>query len=230
MGAVVRYGLSERLLMRDAMEPWALLQLADSAFPSGGFAGSAGLEAAHRLGRVRGAEDLAAFVEEALWSAHAGWMTFVRAARSDPSAHTAVDAVCDAATRDPATNRLSREQGQAFLDAAAIFSPATSRLAGEARRQRLAGHLAPAFGAVLGLLGADEEETCRLFLFLGARGIFSAAARLGVVGPVEAQALLAHTAATMNAVVLACCGGAAAHAVQASPAGPDRPGDRQLPS
>lgn len=187
-----------------SMEPWALLQLADSAFPSGGFAESAGLESAHLLGRLRGADDLAAFAEQALWGSGAAGLTFVRAARADPGLHAAVDALCDAATPTHAANRSSREQGQAFLRAAAVFSPATSRLAEEVRRLRLPGHLAPAFGAVLGLLGAEEDDAGRLFLFLGTRGIYSAGVRLGLVGPVEAQALLARTATAMSAVLDAC--------------------------
>ena len=45
---------------------WALLQLADSAFPSNGFAHSAGLEAAMHAGHVRTRRDLVDFVEQSL--------------------------------------------------------------------------------------------------------------------------------------------------------------------
>lgn len=193
-----RYGLPCR-----TMEPWALLQLADSAFPTDGFALAAGLDDATLTGRVRGPEDVVVFAEETLWGVGGFGLPFVRAARADPSFHTAVDAVCDAAMRDPAANRASREQGHGFLQAAAIFSPATSRLAEESRRARLAGHLAPAFGAVLGLLGAADDDACRLFLFLVARSVFSSAARLGIIGTIEAQALLAREAPVMTAVLAA---------------------------
>ena len=46
-----------------------VLQLADSAFPTGGFAHSAGLEAAAQLGEIEGPAGLRAFAEEALWQA-----------------------------------------------------------------------------------------------------------------------------------------------------------------
>jgi urease accessory protein len=185
------------------MEPWALLQLADSAFPSDGFARAAGLDDAHGLGRVRTPDDVVVFAEETLWAAGTFGLPFVRSARADPGIHPAVDAVCDAALRSASANQASREQGQAFLRAAAIFSPAISRLSEEARRRGLAGHLAPAFGAVLGLLGADDDDACRLFVFLAARSIYAASVRLGVIGPIESQALLARTAPVVAAVLAA---------------------------
>jgi urease accessory protein len=196
---------------------WALLQLADSAFPTGAFAHSAGLEAAHQLGRVRGPEDLADLVEEALWATGGFGLPFVRAARADPGSLALFDARCDAATPAHVASRASREQGQAFLRAAAVLSPATARLAEETRRQRLPGHLAPAFGAVLGLLGASDDDAARLFLFLGARGLFSAAVRLGVVGPLEAQGLLAAAGPAMTAVLATCRSADPADAAATSP-------------
>ncbi len=199
------------------MDFWTLLQLADSAFPTGGFAHSAGLEAARALGRVEDPERLAAFAEEALWAAGAFGLPFVRAARADPGSLALVDARCDAATPGHVANRASRDQGQAFLRAAAVFSPATARLAEDVRRQRLPGHLAPAFGAVLGLLGAADVAAARLFLFLGARGIFSAAVRLGLAGPIEAQALLARAAPAMSAVISTCRAADPAEAATTSP-------------
>ena len=50
------------------------------------------------------------------------------------------------------------------------------------RREGLAGHYAPLFGRLFDALDVTLLETQRAFLFIAARGIGSAAVRLGIVG------------------------------------------------
>ena len=64
------------------------------------------------------------------------------------------------------------------------------------------GHYAPVFGAVLQLLYLSREAAANLFYFIPLRGLLSGAVRLGIGGPMEAQALqhrLAPGAASMRA-------------------------------
>jgi urease accessory protein len=184
-----------------------LWQLADSAFPTGGFAHSGGLEAAVQLGGVRDAPSLAAHVEDALWNAGRGALPFATAAHAGALADA--DDACDAFLSSAIANRASRAQGRALARAfAAAFPSAASAAASDLRALLLAEgapcHLAPAHGAALAALGAPRAEMQRLLLFVTARGVLSAAVRLGVAGPLEAQALLAATAAPIEAVLAGC--------------------------
>ncbi len=200
------------------MTPWLLLQLADSALPTGGFAHSAGIEAAVQLGRVRDGRQLAEGIDELVWSLAGSSLPFATAAFRRPAALAAIDLRCEAALSSHVANRASRLQGQALLRAAAAAFGAPARAVLEqVRSGHLPGHLAPIFGALLAALGADEQDARRLFLFQGARAALSAAVRLGVVGPLEAQSLLAAAAATAERALAATADLAPEDAATAAP-------------
>lgn len=168
-----------------------LWQLADSAFPAGGFPHSAGLEAAMQHGEVTGRDDLENFTRAVIRQAARGALPFVTAAHADPGGILSLDARCDAFLSNPVTNRASRGQGQAFLTACArsFGRGSVEQLQRTIRESHMGGHYAPVFGAALRALEVDRPRAQRLFLFLTGRTVTSAAVRLGLVGTYEAQQL-----------------------------------------
>lgn len=109
-------------------------QLADSAFPAGGFAHSAGLEAAMQHGEVTCRDDLEDFTCAVIRQAGYSALPLVTAAHAEPVDLAALDALCDAFLSNPVANRASRGQGQAFLTAC------TRSFRGRARDSNHRGH------------------------------------------------------------------------------------------
>ena len=174
---------------------WLEWQLADSAFPVGGYAHSSGLEAAWQQGEVN-AGSLDRFVCDAIAQAGSSAVPFVCAAHDDPSALPAIDQRCDAFLRNPVANRASRVQGRAWIGTIerSFPRPEVHAFCDTVRAQPIGRHYAPLVGAALRTLGVDRDAAARLFLFGVCRGTFSAAVRLGIVGTTDAQRMLAERA------------------------------------
>jgi urease accessory protein len=206
---------------------WLLWQLADSAFPTGGFAHSGGLEAAWQHGEVRNRGELLGFAEASLRQVGRAALPFVMAAYAEPERLAEFDALCDAFTTNHVANRASRAQGKAFLSAVQrVFEEGGHRgemvAKGEITLKRPKGrapfgHVAPVMGAGLRGLEVSRETAGRLFFFNHLRGIMQAAVRLNIIGPMEAQRLQQQLSATAETVLKRCEGLAVEEMAQTSP-------------
>jgi urease accessory protein len=179
-----------------------LWQLIDSAFPSGGFAHSAGLEACVQHGFVT-PDDLLAFARHSLVQAGSSSLPLVTAAHRHSEDLAALDELAEVFLSNAVANRASRAQGRALLTSVtrAFGTPAIAAIERRVRETSLDGHYAPIFGAVFSVLGVPVGDTQRAFLFIALRGVASAAVRLGIVGTYDAQALQASVAADLGRII-----------------------------
>jgi urease accessory protein len=190
-----------------------LLQLADSGFPAGTFAHSGGLEALHQLGLLEGEAQLRGRMVELLWHTAHGALPFLNDAhRGDP---VQADLAAQIFLSNHVAQRASQAQGKAFLLAAEATFESTEV---SALREALPhSHLAVAFGAALATQSIPLDEARQAFLFCSGRAALSAVVRLGVLGPLRAQAVLHGLHGAMEEALAKTATLSAVDAVSVSP-------------
>ena len=197
--------------MQDGLLSFRCLQIADSAFPMGGYAYSYGLEAAVQRGLVSHVLQLKEYLHSFLRNAVFGELPFVAdafetedtigpvesgilEAADAPGERTAgVDAlesilrIYDATLFSPSMRNTSLAQGKNWLRTLAGLypHPRWERLSRAARKNGAPLHFVPLFGWGARNIGLESGETRLLFLYMAVRDQLSAAVRLGVLGPME---------------------------------------------
>jgi urease accessory protein len=184
---------------------WLAWQLADSAFPTGAFAHSSGLEAAQQSG---GLACLETFVAAALHQQATTALPLIGAVNRNRSLVDEADALWEAITSNHVANRASRGIGQAMLATAAksLGCEELVLLRRRIRRAGMPGHQPVIYGAVTGSLGMPATEAQRLYLFTAARDLISSAIRLGIIGPTHAQACLRRAERSAQAALRVAAG------------------------
>ena len=197
---------------------WLALQLADAAFPSGGFAHSGGMEAASQLGELHAGE-VEAFARDVLWQAGFGSLPVVGDAHREPERVAALEAGYDAFLTGTVANRASRTQGRALASACArsFGGAAVNEVYEAVRERRWLGHHAPLFGVLARALGLPLGDALAVWLHVALRGALSAAVRLGLTGAHEAQSIQRAAAPLLDEVMAECGGLHAGDLAQTSP-------------
>ena len=188
----------------------ALFLLSDSALPLGSFAFSSGLESylAHRPSRP--VPSILSFLSLSLSSVASALLPYLLAAFKKPTALASLDDTLDACTLCHVARRASIAQGcalitlweRAFRPTVDPEDPAVLTLAQFAKdlkegpgsgldREGRSGHFAPTWGVVSVAMGISITDSAYAFLLNHAKAVLSAAVRASLVGPYQAQSVLA---------------------------------------
>lgn len=204
--------------MRDLAQSLALLQLGDSFFPSGATSFSWGLETLRADGFVAGAADVEALIYGQL---RHRWASFDRPAliaafRADGDLDriATIDREVDAATLAREAREGGRRIGAALLKVhAGIGTPGAADYRDRVLRGAAVGQMTVVHGLVGRATGLDETAVCALSAYGLAVGTVGAALRVGLLGHVDGQAILARMRAVVDeAVALPLPAGDAFHA------------------
>jgi urease accessory protein len=170
------------------------MQHADSAFPSGSFAFSNGIEGLAALGPRLDRARLAAAVESTIrhrWAC-ADRVAMVHAFRAhDLDCVAAIDAAVEASTIAEPLRTGSKRNGGALLAAhVRLGTSAAAAFRSLIDSGQAHGHLAVVQGLVWRKLGISEPHAVAMSGYTTASGLVAAAVRLGQIGAIAAQTVL----------------------------------------
>lgn len=171
------------------MSIWLTWQVVDSAFPTGLYAHSWGLESAWQHGEVDSPDTLRAFLDASILQTAHTTLPFVNAAFDAAHRLEALDALADAFLTNAVANRASRSQGRTLVATAQRVWPSEPLAHLGARAGAISAHAAPLAGVTFHIVGLPLDIVQKVMLYATARGVLSAAVRLGIVGSYEAQRL-----------------------------------------
>ncbi len=188
----------------------SILLLADSRFPTGAHAHSAGVEASHRRGDVRSVADLAAFLDGRLLTTAPVDASFAAAACAETAGLEELDHELAIRTPSPRLRAVSRTLGRQLLRPAERAWP-NERYA-IARAIHRDGPMQPiALGVVSAAAGLTPRDAalCSLHQVVGAAT--TAAVRLMGLDPYDVHALAAGLAPRLDELASAAAVLAATH-------------------
>jgi urease accessory protein len=196
----------------------ALLLLSDSALPLGSFAYSSGLEsylAHNKPSRTSPANSFHRFLKLSIASIASTSLPYVLAGYREPETLETLDNDLDASTPCIVAQRASIAQGRALIGVwerafrSSFAGPETATPADPAAVAAIddlsdalkacvddddlgpKGHFAPLWGTVCRAMGLDLQQTAYVFVVNHAKAVLSAAVRASVMGPYQAQNVLA---------------------------------------
>lgn len=186
-----------------------LLQLADSSFPTGGYAFSHGLEGLHAMGLVRDEADVHEFahahIEETLAQQDlpAGYHTHRLADTQDLEGLIRLDRLLTALKPVPAFHNASIRIGRQTLESALPLYPGLFVLAfhDAVRRGETPGHHAVAFAVATHAAGIDAPSAVAAFGSAALNGYVAAAVRLGIIGQGAAQRIISDEEPVLEAAL-----------------------------
>lgn len=179
-----------------ALEPYTLMHLADTAFPTGGFAFSQGLESMGKSGHLRSEKDFREYLISQLKTVSEFELPFINSSYAleddfDQGTLTEMTEEWEALNTVESIRKASGILGENWFS---LIKSAYAPEGIEELEQRFrANSLSMYFQIILPLLlrriGIDRNTIQRLALHMALRDQFSVAIRLGLIGPIRAQAL-----------------------------------------
>jgi len=179
-----------------------MLQYGDSFFPGGAVAFSWGLEGLLADRAILGTGDVSRFVRSQLrsrWAtADRGVLAAAFLAAEDHDAVARVDWFQEAISLPAGLRRGSRRAGAALLAVhARLATPGIEAYRAGVRQGAAPGHLAVAQGLVYHGVGLDLAEAMTVSAHGLCVSVLGAAIRLGLLGHIEAQSMLAEIRASI---------------------------------